>query len=43
MSETALNAMAQQYLELTLNKSRYDGMDVQWYTCLLYTSHTVYP
>ena len=32
MSETALNAMAQQYLELTLNKSRYDGMDVQWYT-----------
>ncbi len=32
MSETALNAMAQQYLDLTLCKSRCDESDIQWYT-----------
>ena len=32
MSEAALNAMAQQYLDLTLCKSRYDDIDIQWYT-----------
>ena len=32
MSESALNAMAQQYLDLTLCKSRYDEIDIQWYT-----------
>ncbi len=32
MSEAALNAMAQQYLDLTLCKSRYDDLDIQWYT-----------
>ena len=32
MSEAALNAMAQQYLYLTLCKSRYDDIDIQWYT-----------
>ena len=30
--ESALNAMAQQYLDLTLNKSRYDEIDIQWFT-----------
>lgn len=32
MSEAALNAMAQQFLDLTLCKSRYDDLDIQWYT-----------
>lgn len=32
MFEAALNAMAQQYLDLTLCKSRYDDIDIQWYT-----------
>lgn len=32
MSEAALNSMAQQYLDLTLCKSRYDDIDIQWYT-----------
>lgn len=32
MSEAALNAMAAQYLDLTLCKSRYDDIDIQWYT-----------
>jgi hypothetical protein len=32
MLETALNAMAQQYLDLTLCKSRCDESDIQWYT-----------
>lgn len=32
MSEAALNAMAQQYLDLALCKSRYDDIDIQWYT-----------
>ena len=32
MSETALNAMAQQYLDMALCKSRYDDIDIQWYT-----------
>ncbi len=32
MSETALNAMAKQYEEMTLCKSRYDDIDIQWYT-----------
>lgn len=32
MSEAALNAMAQQYLDLTLCKSRCDDLDIQWYT-----------
>ncbi|MGI5839223.1 MAG: hypothetical protein ACOX8W_06115 [bacterium] len=32
MSETALNALAQQYLDLTLCKSRCDEADIQWYT-----------
>lgn len=32
MSEAALNAMAQQYLDMTLCKSRYDDIDIQWYT-----------
>lgn len=32
MLEAALNAMAQQYLDLTLCKSRYDDIDIQWYT-----------
>ncbi len=32
MLETALNAMAQQFLELTLCKSRIDEDDIQWYT-----------
>ena len=32
MLETALNSMAQQYLDLTLCKSRYDQTDIQWYT-----------
>jgi len=32
MSETALNAMAQQFLDLTLCKSRCDESDIQWYT-----------
>lgn len=32
MSETALNAMAQQYEDITLNKSRYDTIDINWYT-----------
>lgn len=30
--ESALNAMAQQYLDLTLCKSRYDEIDIQWFT-----------
>ena len=32
MLETALNAMAQQFLDLTLCKSLYDKADVQWFT-----------
>jgi hypothetical protein len=32
MLETALNAMAQQYLDLTLCKSRSDESDIQWFT-----------
>lgn len=32
MSETALNAMAQQFVDLTLCKSRYDETDIQWFT-----------
>lgn len=32
MSEATLNAMAVQYLDLTLCKSRYDDIDIQWYT-----------
>ncbi len=32
MLETALNALAQQYLDLTLCKSRCDESDIQWYT-----------
>jgi len=32
MSESALNAMAQQFLDLTLCKTRYDPWDLQWYT-----------
>ena len=32
MLETALNALAQQLLDLTLCKSRYDLTDIQWYT-----------
>ncbi|MEG1752655.1 MAG: hypothetical protein RR234_01960 [Christensenella sp.] len=31
MSETALNAIAQQFEDLTLCKSRYDEIDIQWY------------
>lgn len=31
MGESAINAMAQQYLDLTLCKSRYDDIDIQWY------------
>ncbi len=32
MTEAALNALANQYLDLTLCKSRYDDLDIQWYT-----------
>lgn len=32
MSEAVLNAIAAQYLDLTLCKSRYDEIDIQWYT-----------
>lgn len=32
MAESALNAMAQQLVDLTLCKTRYDAWDLQWYT-----------
>ena len=32
MSETMLNTLAQDYLDLTLSKSRYDEIDIQWFT-----------
>ncbi len=32
MAEAALNAMAQQLVDLTLCKTRYDAWDLQWYT-----------
>ncbi len=32
MSETTLNYLAKEYLELTLCKSRVDDIDIQWYT-----------
>lgn len=32
MGETALNAFAQQLVNLTLNKTRYDNWDLQWFT-----------
>lgn len=32
MSESMLNTLAQDYLDLTLSKSRYDEIDIQWFT-----------
>ena len=32
MSETMLNTLAQDSLDLTLSKSRYDEFDIQWFT-----------
>lgn len=32
MGEAAVNAFAQQLVDLTLNKTRYDNWDLQWYT-----------
>ena len=31
MGETALNAFGQQLVDLTLNKTRYDNWDLQWF------------
>ena len=44
MAEAALNAMAQQLVDLTLCKTRYDAWDLQWYTAVLEKNkHALFP